>query len=96
MSSTNGSDNVSPVNHRQELIEKYWADDMARKVYLLRRQRKVILENCRRIAVAVRAAFLAEPLDSFKRLQARIVVHAERGYCESAAREQVEQGERRT
>jgi CBS domain-containing protein len=51
MSSTNGSDNVSPVNHRQELIEKYWADDMARKVYLLRRQRKVILENCRRIAV---------------------------------------------
>ncbi|HEU4344133.1 MAG TPA: CBS domain-containing protein [Candidatus Binatia bacterium] len=51
MFSTNGSDNISPVNHRQELIEKYWAGDMARKVYLLRRQRKAILENCRRIAV---------------------------------------------
>ena len=36
---------TSPSQRRQELIEKYWA------VYLLRRQRKAILENCRRIAV---------------------------------------------
>jgi acetoin utilization protein AcuB len=33
------------------LIEKYWEADMARKVYLVRRQRKAILEHCRRIAV---------------------------------------------
>ncbi len=42
---------TSPTQRRQELIEKYWAGDMARKVYLVRRQRKAILENCRRIAV---------------------------------------------
>jgi predicted CoA-binding protein/predicted transcriptional regulator len=41
----------SPTQRRQELIEKYWSGDMARKVYLLRRQRKAILEHCRRIAV---------------------------------------------
>jgi CBS domain-containing protein len=33
------------------MMEKYWLGDRARKVYLLRRQRKSILENCRRIAV---------------------------------------------
>lgn len=42
---------TSPNQRRQELIAKYWAGDMTRKVYLLRRQRKAILENCRRIAV---------------------------------------------
>ena len=42
---------TSPTQRRQELIEKYWAGDMARNVYLLRRQRKEILERCRRIAV---------------------------------------------
>ena len=42
---------TSPTQRRQESIEKYWAGDMARKVYLLRRQRKAILEHCRRIAV---------------------------------------------
>ena len=42
---------VTPSRQRQEMIEKYWAGDRARKVYLLRRQRKTILENCRRIAV---------------------------------------------
>jgi CBS domain-containing protein len=45
------STETSPTQQRQELIEKYWAGDMARKVYLVRRQRKAILENCRRIAV---------------------------------------------
>lgn len=42
---------VSPAQRRQASIEKYWAGDMARKVYLVRRQRKAILEHCRRIAV---------------------------------------------
>ncbi|MET0503625.1 MAG: CBS domain-containing protein [Candidatus Binatia bacterium] len=42
---------TSPAQRRQQSIEKYWAGDMARKVYLLRRQRKAILEHCRRIAV---------------------------------------------
>jgi CBS domain-containing protein len=42
---------TSAAQRRQELIDKYWAGDMARKVYLLRRQRKAILEHCRRIAV---------------------------------------------
>src|SRR5215813_4820578 len=42
---------TSLAQRRQELIKKYWAGDMTRKVYLVRRQRKAILENCRRIAV---------------------------------------------
>ena len=36
---------------RHQLIDQYWAGDLSRRVYLLRRQRKAILENCRRIAV---------------------------------------------
>jgi len=43
--------NDSPISRRQEQIEKYWAGDLTRRVYLVRRQRKAILENCRRIAV---------------------------------------------
>jgi acetoin utilization protein AcuB len=39
------------VHHRQEQMKKYWSGDLSRKVYLLRRQRKAILENCRRIVV---------------------------------------------
>jgi CBS domain-containing protein len=42
---------VSPNRQRKEMMEKYWLGDRARKIYLLRRQRKSILENCRRIAV---------------------------------------------
>jgi CBS domain-containing protein/predicted CoA-binding protein len=42
---------TSPTQLRQEQIKKYWSGDMARKVYLLRRQRKAILEHCQRIAV---------------------------------------------
>ena len=49
--STQISGEISPAQRRQALIEKYWAGDMARKVYLVRRQRKAILEHCRRIAV---------------------------------------------
>jgi CBS domain-containing protein len=51
MSRSEIKEKVSPTGIRQEQIEKYWAGDMARKVYLLRRQRKAILEHCRRIAV---------------------------------------------
>lgn len=36
---------------RDRQIEQYWAGDPLRRAYLLRRQRKAILENCRRIAV---------------------------------------------
>ena len=36
---------------KQKQIDQYWAGDLARRVYLFRRQRKAILENCRRIAV---------------------------------------------
>ena len=36
---------------RQEMIGRYWSGDLTRRVYLLRRQRKLILENCRRVCV---------------------------------------------
>lgn len=36
---------------RQAQIEQYRAADWARKTYLFRKQRKAILENCRRVAV---------------------------------------------
>ena len=42
---------VSAEDLRQKQIDQYWAGDLARRVYLFRRQRKAILENCRRIAV---------------------------------------------
>ena len=42
---------TSVAELRQEQIEQYWAGDLARKTYLFRKQRKAILENCRRIAV---------------------------------------------
>jgi len=41
----------SPSELRQEQIDRYWAGDLARKTYLFRKQRKAILENCRRVAV---------------------------------------------
>lgn len=42
---------ASPVELRQQQIDRYWAEDLSRRTYLFRRQRKAILENCRRIAV---------------------------------------------
>lgn len=47
---SNGGE-ISPAELRREQIDRYWAGDMARRVYLFRRQRKAILERCRRIAV---------------------------------------------
>jgi CBS domain-containing protein len=51
MSVTEEPGGSSPTKHRDEMIRQYWAGDMARRVYLLRRQRKAILENCRRVAI---------------------------------------------
>src|SRR5690242_20222429 len=36
---------------RDDQIRQYWAGDLSRRVYLFRRQRKAVLENCRRVAV---------------------------------------------
>ena len=51
MSKVERQDEISARQIRERQIEQYWAGDLSRKVYLLRRQRKAILENCRRIAV---------------------------------------------
>ena len=51
MSATEINREPTPDQRRQEQIHRYWEADLSRKVYLLRRQRKAILENCRRIAV---------------------------------------------
>ncbi len=51
MSETQSSEAISAMQLRQKEIQKYWAGDLARRVYLLRRQRKAILESCRPIAV---------------------------------------------
>ena len=42
---------ITPDQMRYHQTDQYWAGDLSRRVYLLRRQRKAILENCRRIAV---------------------------------------------
>ena len=51
MSKVERQDEISARQLRERQIEQYWAGDLSRKVYLLRRQRKAILEKCRRIAV---------------------------------------------
>ncbi len=47
---------------RQEQIDRYWAGDLARKTYLFRKQRKAILEHCRRIAVVGASADPNSPI----------------------------------
>jgi CBS domain-containing protein len=51
MSTTHNKQEASLLQQRQKALELYWAGDLSRNRYLLRRQRKEILENCRRIAV---------------------------------------------
>ncbi|HEY7219493.1 MAG TPA: CBS domain-containing protein [Candidatus Binatia bacterium] len=51
MSLIEGQNEITPGQMRHHQIDQYWAGDLSRRVYLLRRQRKAILENCRRIAV---------------------------------------------
>jgi acetoin utilization protein AcuB len=41
----------TPAEIRNRQIQDYWASDLSRRVYLLRRQKKAVFENCRRIAV---------------------------------------------
>jgi CBS domain-containing protein len=50
MSSPEPSEDRDLLNQRK--LASRWYGDMARKAYLLRRQRKGILENCSRVAVA--------------------------------------------
>jgi len=47
---------------RQEQIERYWAGDLARRSYFYRKQRKAILERCRRIAVVGASADPHSPI----------------------------------
>jgi acetoin utilization protein AcuB len=47
---------------RQEQVERYWAGDLARKTYLFRKQRKAILEHCRRIAIVGASADPNSPI----------------------------------
>ena len=49
--SQNGKYEISPAQLREQQIERYWEGDVSRRVYLIRRQRKAVLERCRRIAV---------------------------------------------
>jgi len=51
MSTIQSTEDLSPEQIRNQQIERYRAGDAARRVYLFRRQRKAILENCRHIAV---------------------------------------------
>lgn len=51
MSQTELTSESSAKQIRERQVDQYWAADLTRKLYLLRRQRKAILENCRRIAV---------------------------------------------
>ena len=51
MQSTEIVPNLSASQIRDRQINEYWAGDLGRRVYSLRRQRKAVLENCRRIAV---------------------------------------------
>jgi len=60
MPSTENS--VTATDLRNNQIEKYRAGDLARRNYLFRRQRKTILENCRRIVVVGASADPASPI----------------------------------
>ncbi len=53
---------TTPSNLRKEQIDRYWAADLVRKTYLFRKQRKAILENCRRIAIVGASADPNSPI----------------------------------
>lgn len=53
---------VTATELRNEQIEHYWIGDLARRTYLYRRQRKAILENCRRIAIVGASADPNSPI----------------------------------
>ena len=60
MSGTEAETTASQLRHEQ--IGRYWAGDLARRTYLFRKQRKAILENCRRIAVVGASADSDSPI----------------------------------
>jgi predicted CoA-binding protein/predicted transcriptional regulator len=51
MSSHEAANASTPELIRQRQFQNYWAGDLSRRTYLMRRQRKTVLESCRRIAV---------------------------------------------
>src|SRR5690242_1126037 len=51
MSLTEAKNEIIPDQMRHHQIGSYWTGEANHKFYLQRRQRKAILENCRRIAV---------------------------------------------
>ncbi len=51
MASKAESVNVSATQIRDRQMNQYWAGNSNRRIYLLRRQRKAVLEQCRRMAV---------------------------------------------
>ena len=51
MSLKETTDPITPDQIRNRQILNYWAGDLSRRTHVLRRQRKAILENCRRIAL---------------------------------------------
>lgn len=53
---------ATPTELRDEQIELYWVGDLARRTYLYRRQRKAVLESCRRIAVVGASADPNSPI----------------------------------
>jgi acetoin utilization protein AcuB len=53
---------TTPSQLRYEQIGRYWAGDLARRTYLFRKQRKAILENCRRVAVVGASADSNSPI----------------------------------
>jgi CBS domain-containing protein len=60
MSGTEAETTASQL--RREQIGRYWAGDLARRTYVFRKQRKAILENCRRIAVVGASADSNSPI----------------------------------
>src|SRR5690349_9466919 len=51
MSLTEAKNELTPDQIRHHQIDSYWTGEANQTFYLQRRQRKAILENCRRIAV---------------------------------------------
>jgi CBS domain-containing protein len=51
MSTIDERDAMTPGQIRERQIRNYWANDLTRRSYLMRRQRKTVLETCRRVAV---------------------------------------------
>ena len=51
MSANENTTSITPESIRERQFQNYWAGDLNRRTFTVRRQRKAVLENCRRIAV---------------------------------------------